>query len=421
MKAIYDTPLPDSWSEAPLSKVVVTRRGYTWEKADEVDRAEADTIPVIRIPNVQDTLDLTDLIHLRNVSPEALEKAAVTKDWLLFVGSNGTQDRIGDSVLIEEDRPMVFASFLMGIQPKDQGCLRSDFFAHWMRLHLVHEIFSKTSQQTTGLANFSWGAVKKLPVRFPVCIDEQRRIATALKLADDAIQKAREELQAARDLKSSLVAQLLQERSEKWSKTRFSGLLAEPIRNGYSPVCPQDPTGAWVLGLDALTETGFNPDGVKPAPVGDEGLLPFRLEADDILISRSNTPELVGRVGRYTGQPEHAYYPDLMMRIRVNHDQVSPQFAELVLQSISGRKWIKSRASGTSGSMVKIKRRDIMCMPVWLPERAEQDRIVSMVSAAKNAVNASEEKLAALQMVKKSLLHNLLTGKIRIPEGVIHD
>ena len=65
-------------------------------------------------------------------------------------------------------------------------------------MHLVHEIFSKTSQQTTGLANFSWGAVKKLPVRFPTCVDEQRRIAAAIKLADDAIQKARAELDATR-------------------------------------------------------------------------------------------------------------------------------------------------------------------------------------------------------------------------------
>jgi restriction endonuclease S subunit len=139
-------------------------------------------------------LDLSDLIHLRNVSPEALERAAVTKNWLLFVGSNGTQNRIGDSVLIEEDRPMVFASFLMGIRPKDQNELSSEFFAYWMRLHLVHEIFSKTSQQTTGLANFSWGAVKRLLVRFPGCVGEQLRIAKALKLADDAIYAAQAEI-----------------------------------------------------------------------------------------------------------------------------------------------------------------------------------------------------------------------------------
>ena len=29
MKTIYDTPLPEGWSEEALAKMVVTRRGYT--------------------------------------------------------------------------------------------------------------------------------------------------------------------------------------------------------------------------------------------------------------------------------------------------------------------------------------------------------------------------------------------------------
>jgi len=41
-----------------------------------------------------------------------------------------------------------------------------------------------------------------------------------------------------------------------------------------------------------------------------------------------------------------------------------------------------------------------------------------IILAAKNAIAASEEKLAALQEVKKSLLQNLLTGKIRIPATI---
>lgn len=236
MKAIYDCELPDGWIERPLAKLVEQRRGYTWEKDDEVDRSESDTVPVIRIPNVQDRLDLSDLIHLRNVSPEALERAAVTKNWLLFVGSNGTQNRIGDSVLIEEDRPMVFASFLMGIRPKDQNELSSEFFAYWMRLHLVHEIFSKTSQQTTGLANFSWGAVKRLPVRFPSCVSEQKRITDALKLADSAIQKARLEFSLSRDLRRSAALELLESgipgKHSNFTKTKHWTLPTE-----WKPIC----------------------------------------------------------------------------------------------------------------------------------------------------------------------------------------
>ena len=251
-------------------------------------------------------------------------------------------------------------------------------------------------------------------------LDEQRRIAATLTLADDAINKARAELDATREVNLSAVVELLARDCEQWEVTRFGALTSEMIRNGYSPVCPQDPTGAWVLGLDSLTDEGFDAEGVKPAPVGDDGLLRFRLEADDILVSRSNTPELVGRVGRYVGTPEIAYYPDLMMRIRVNKERVSPEFAELLLRSTAGRVWLKSRASGTSGSMVKIKRRDILSMPVALPDRGRQDEIISFVSAVKEAVASTEKKLAALKEIKKCLLQNLLTGKIRIPEGVVH-
>ena len=129
MKPLYDTGLPIGWKEKPLAQMVQLRRGYTWTKEDESDHPEEGAVPVIRIPNIQDRLELVDLVYLRNISKEALEKAAVTKGWLLFIGSNGSQERIGDSVLIEEDRAMVFASFLMGMTVKDQEELIPDFLA----------------------------------------------------------------------------------------------------------------------------------------------------------------------------------------------------------------------------------------------------------------------------------------------------
>lgn len=262
--------------------------------------------------------------------------------------------------------------------------------------------------------------IKKILVRIPDD-DEQRRIAAALKLADDAIAKAKAELEATQEMRRALTKDLLTRPSgDSWQQTTFAKLVREKIRNGYSPTCPQDPTGAWVLSLDALKDDGFNPEGIKPAPVEDQGLLPFRLETDDILVSRSNTPELVGRAGRYVGIPETVYYPDLMMRIRVDKDIVSPVFAELLLRFSTSRRWLKSRASGTSGSMVKIKRRDILSIPVSLPSPDRQVEIVTAITVANDAVLAVENKMKALQEVKKSLLQNLLTGKIHIPEGVIH-
>lgn len=441
MKAIYDTPLPDGWVEEPLAKVVVTRRGYTWEKSDEVDRAESDTIPVIRIPNVQDTLDLTDLLHLRNVSPEAIERAAVTKDWLLFVGSNGTQDRIGDSVLIEENRPMVFASFLVGIQPKDQDRLRSDFFASWMRLHLVHEIFSKTSQQTTGLANFSWGAVKRLPVRFPSCTDEQRRIAEALKLADEAIDKAREELDATRDLKRSLMTHVFE-------RGLIAGVPTKPckIHRCYTAHIPahwdDDKLGKSLTLVEYGTNAASNdyrggypviaiPQVVAPhltltdipfAEVPETEASALRLLVDDVLLIRTNgNPEYIGKSTIVSSEVAtiHTIYASYLIRLRSDKDRLLGAYLNYFLASPLGRRQAGSVANTSAGNN-NIGARAIKQFRFPRPPLVEQERVVTLLDGIENQINAQSAKAIAAVEVKCALLQNLLTGKIRIPEGVVH-
>jgi len=187
MRPVYDNDLPTGWEQRELRSVSIRKRGHTWEKEQESQKESHDTVPVIRIPNIGERLDLSDLLHLRGVTEEALKESAVSKDWILFVGSNGNPNRIGDSVLIEENRKMVFASFLMGIAAKNPAELLPSFLSLWLKIHNVHETFSKTSQQTTGLANFCWGAVKKLPVRFPKQPDEQRAIVDMVRLANAAI------------------------------------------------------------------------------------------------------------------------------------------------------------------------------------------------------------------------------------------
>lgn len=408
--------IPQDWQAKPLRTLLTEQFAGDWGD-DEGEQAVA----VMRSTNFTNDgqLDMSD-VATRYFPKEKAEQFGLKQGDLLVERSGGGPEQpVGRIGFIE--REMVGATvsnFVQVLRPDPEKV--DAMFLGWALYELQRTgMVERVQQQSTQMRNLNWRDYQRLLLPWPE-VEEQRRISAALKMADDAIQKARAELEAARDFKSALVAQLLAERSEQWEKTTFSTLISEKIRNGYSPVCPQDPTGAWVLGLDALSDDGFDADGVKPAPVGDEGLLPFRLKVDDILVARSNTPELVGRVGRYTGKPEHAYYPDLMMRIRVIQDRVSPEFAELLLQNAAGRKWIKSRASGTSGSMVKIKRRDIMSMPVRLPVQAQQDTIISLVLAAKKVIATSEMKLDALRATKKSLLQNLLTGRIRIPEGAIN-
>src|ERR1700730_12869251 len=149
MHVLYDSPLPSEWLEEPLGSLVETKRGCSWSKEQERDRPAEGTIPVIRIPNIQSSLDLTDLLHIDGISAEQRASSAVTKGWTLLVGSNGNPKRIGDSVLMEEDREMSFASFLIALRPKPgETKITNEFIACWLHAHRIHEFISETSQMT---------------------------------------------------------------------------------------------------------------------------------------------------------------------------------------------------------------------------------------------------------------------------------
>jgi type I restriction enzyme S subunit len=55
-----------------------------------------------------------------------------------------------------------------------------------------------------------------------------------------------------------------------------------------------------------------------------------------------------------------------------------------------------------------------------LEDSDEQHEINELLRSVDGSIISLNKKVEALQQVKKSLLQNLLTGKIRIPEGAIH-
>jgi len=144
-------------------------------------------------------------------------------------------------------------------------------------------------------------------------------------------------------------------------------LLEGTPRNGYSPVCPELPTGKWVLGLSALDGRGLDLSEPKPAPANDPLVDKFMLRPGDFLISRSNTFDKVGRVGVFRGELENCSYPDLMMKFRPDCKKVNPLYLETYLKSEAAIKFIRQYATGTSGSMKKINQATVESIPVVVP------------------------------------------------------
>jgi site-specific DNA recombinase len=144
------------------------------------------------------------------------------------------------------------------------------------------------------------------------------------------------------------------------------------------------------------------------------------LEPGDILIERSNTPELVGSTALFEGNVRYAIFPDLLIRIRTN-ERVIPAFLELVLRAESSRIYFRQKAQGSAGTMPKIDQGIIERFQFLLPPVSEQieisQRIREMLGRAdrlEEEVRRAERRAARL---RQAILKRAFEGRL-VPKGL---
>lgn len=200
-----------------------------------------------------------------------------------------------------------------------------------------------------------------------------------------------------------------------WSIVNLKDIVDGSIKNGFSPNPAERDTGYWVLGLGALGDNGLIVDEIKPVEptkkVLDSCLMP-----GDFLISRSNTPDKVGRSALFKGEIKNCSYPDLMMRFRIDERIADATFVESKLTSHSIRNYYKNCAAGSSSTMVKINKPIVEKTPLLLPPLLEQKKIARILSTWDMVIEVTEKILSSSQQQRKSLMQQLLTGKKRFPD-----
>lgn len=126
------------------------------------------------------------------------------------------------------------------------------------------------------------------------------------------------------------------------------------------------------------------------------------LTAGEVLVSRSNTGELVGRAAAFPGASSPLHASDLVFRLQVRptHDST---FVALFLASLQARGYWKDRSSGASSTMKKITRYQLIRVRVPDLPLADQRQVVSLLTNEFSAIArarqlAQEQFLAADSM-----------------------
>ena len=171
----------------------------------------------------------------------------------------------------------------------------------------------------------------------------------------------------------------------------LQGLESGVSVNGYDRVPMPDERS--VLKVSSVTYGIFNSDSAKPIKEKDAGRAKCNPRKGQIIISRSNTPELVGASALVDQDYPHRYLSDkLWQTVPRPNIQLCTKWLAFVLSSPEVRYKLSQLATGSSNSMKNITKDGLLSLPVLIPPYSEQ----KIISNALEQWDAAIEKTEAL-------------------------
>ncbi|MCX6178763.1 MAG: restriction endonuclease subunit S [Chlorobiales bacterium] len=171
-----------------------------------------------------------------------------------------------------------------------------------------------------------------------------------------------------------------------------------------------------ILKTSAIIGGQFFPDENKKIAPRDICRAKLNPRVDTIIISRMNTPDLVGECGYVDRNYPKLFLPDRlwMTRNRIGSD-ICVRWLNYLLSSKAYKLHIKALATGTSGSMKNIAKDSVLAILISYPPLPEQRAIAEVLSDVDALLERLERLITKKRNIKQAAMQQLLTGKTRLP------
>lgn len=409
--------VPENWVWVRLGAVCGFERGITFPSSAKQNERDDENIPCLRTANVQDELELNDLIYVnKKYYKNNIDKLIREND--IIMSTANSRELVGKtSFVYKVEYPMIFGGFVMALRANK---LLSKFLFYYLRLEFLLGRFRGESTQTTNIANISSSVLGEYTFPLPP-LSEQQRIVERIEELFAKLDEAKERLQEVADSFAVRKAAILHK--------AFTGeLIGKKIEQLVPLESLVDLIKIGPFG-SALHESDYIENGiplVNPKHIVQQHIVPqskisiseekaeelssYRLKANDIVLGRRGE---MGRCAPVSAREENWICGTGSMIIRLK-EEYDARLYSLILGSQATVTYLENSAVGST--LKNLNEKIVRKIPVPQFDIEEQHEIVRLIddllARERSAQQATEQALASIDLMKKSILARAFRGEL---------
>ena len=394
--------VPEGWAKLKLGNIGT----FSTSSVDKKAKDDETSVSLLNYMDIYRNSVLSSSFPFQSVTAPAKQvtSSSVRNGDVFFTPSSETPDDIGHSAVFLGDADNLVHSYhTIRFRPAVNNHFDDNYKAYAFKGEQTYEYFRK---RATGSTRFtvSLPIFNELEVLTPP-LPEQKKIASILTSVDEVIETTQKQIDKLQDLKKATMNELL---TKGIGHTEFKDSELGRIPKSWEVV----PIGAYF----ALTSGKSKPTRLlSPKRTKDNSIPVYGGNGvngytDSPLLEKPTI--VIGRVGEYCGcvavTPQLSWVTDNALYVKTILKPYNMQFLFNLLTFTDLSK-LRSK-----GGQPLVSQQPIHDHVVAMPPLEEQEEIASVLSAIDVRTTIQEQKLSQTQSLKKSLMQDLLTGKVRV-------
>ncbi|MCV0401223.1 MAG: restriction endonuclease subunit S [Nitrosopumilus sp.] len=415
--------IPDNWDYLKFNQVV---------KINPLTKIDEDYVPYIPMDAVDTKKPNLKYFEERKLSENSSLSKFQENDVLFARITPSTEN--GKTCLIKNfKRKGIVSSELTVLRPSDK--VLPIYLYYYVKNHRLRQFAISQMMGSTGRQRVPDYVFKRdLDFDLPP-LKEQEKIAFILSNIENLIDLYDKEITQTKSLKQSLIQQLLTTGIDheefktiqflprhlsvnipsEWKSDILENTLKRKPQNGITKKLDMYGSGVPIVEIDSLCKSDFFVDdtSLRNIQLNDDEIKNYSLMTDDFLINRvSKVRGGSGLIALIKNPKKFEVFEGNIIRFSLDEKIILPEFFEFFSKTFLYNNYIQSTCKTTT--LTSLDQDIIFKIPILIPSLNEQKKIIEILSNITSNIIDLESKKLYLENLKKGLMQNLLTGKMRV-------